>query len=593
MSDSHCLNYYHISSSSKVFIMSSLTGGGKKEKEIIDKKKIVKKKKGMENPISDSSDSSSSEKLIGKDSGIDREENDHIPDFTKVNDLNEVMYKDIINELKSQNSQLITQLSLLSRQQEEQNKKFEKLKKKRKNKKYQSSSSSSSSSSSHSKPSIKSPLLKKHNNNEISSSSSQSSNKPRIINLKNIKEYSGSEEFKEWVKLFNVQMNAGNYDNSTKLVTLVNYLGPNIQSWLANTDPEISKDYIRLCEALQNGFKKKQKTTRELYKELVLISQGEEEAVVTYETRLLSKVRDINTNMTDLDLKELFISGLEPNLQLAIRQLNKDKYNTEIIIIKAKEEEIKLNQVRASERERKNRNNFNHNNNNNYSNSNSGLCTSCKVDQATPGKSMCNSCFKKSKENNNNSNNSNNNRNNNTNNSNSSSKINLNSNENKLCIGCNLNYSTPGKSKCQSCFINKVNNNLKTSSNSNNNNNNYKSSSNPNNNNNNSKSSFNLNNNSNKIHNKMNEEKVDFIKNKVKYITINNSSPNPLFWDNSKLLEEKRCLYCTEFIGKHSLPVCKEKYLNYSPPEIRTLFSKSIIPLSRTQWPTGSPQSPP
>ncbi len=41
-------------------------------------------------------------------------------------------------------------------------------------------------------------------------------------------------------------MNAGHYDNNTKLVTLVNYLGPSIQSWLANTDPEISKDYSRL-----------------------------------------------------------------------------------------------------------------------------------------------------------------------------------------------------------------------------------------------------------------------------------------------------------------------------------------------------------
>ena len=56
MSDSHCLDYYHISSSSKVFIMPSLTGGGKKDKIINNKKKIVNKKKGeMENPISDSS----------------------------------------------------------------------------------------------------------------------------------------------------------------------------------------------------------------------------------------------------------------------------------------------------------------------------------------------------------------------------------------------------------------------------------------------------------------------------------------------------------------------------------------------------------
>jgi len=267
--------------------------------------------------------------------------------------------------------------------------------------------------------------------------------------------------------------------------------------------------------------------------------------------------------MTDLDLKELFISGLEPNLQLVIRQLNKDRYKTEKIIIKAKEEEIKLNQVKASERERKNRNNFNSNNNNNNSNT-SSLCSSCKVDQATPGKSMCTPCFKKSKENNNNNNN---NINNNNNSNNKNKNNNSNNNNTKLCIGCNLNFPTPGKSKCQSCFINKVNN--KNNSNSNNNNNN-----------------------DNKSNNNKKQE-IDFTQNKVKYITINNSSTNPLYWDNTKILDEKRCLYCTELMSKHSTPTCKENYPNYSAPEIRTLLSKSITPPTRTSMPTGTPQSPP
>src|SRR5215213_10151913 len=113
-------------------------------------------------------------------------------------------------------------------------------------------------------------------------------------------------------------MNAGHYDNNTRLVTLVNYLGPNIQQWLAETDPNISSDFDRLCEALQFGFRKKEKTTRELYKELISIRQNDDEAVVTYETRLIAKVRDMRSNMTDLELKELFLSGLEPSLQLIV-----------------------------------------------------------------------------------------------------------------------------------------------------------------------------------------------------------------------------------------------------------------------------------
>ena len=87
--------------------------------------------------------------------------------------------------------------------------------------------------------------------------------------------------------------------------------------------------------------------------------------------------------------------------------------------------------------------------------------------------------------------------------------------------------------------------------------------------------------------------KVDFIQNKVKYVTPNNSSPNPLHWDNDKIITEKRCLYCIEPMSKHPSNPCKEKYLNYKEPEIRTLLLKKISPPVRNQIPLGAPQSPP
>ncbi len=303
MSDSHSLNFYHISSSSKVFILSALRGGGKED----GKKKINSKK------IKKSSSSSDNEKQDDVGEGMENP----LGELNKINGLAEVEYKDLIKEFRDQNTQLINQMSTFTKIQEEQNKKITKLTKKKKKKKYLSSSSSSSLSSSSSSSS--SFRFNINNSSPQNSYSSSSSSKPRIINLKNIKEYDGQEEFREWIKFYNVQMNAGNYEEGTKLVTLVNHLGPNMQLWLANTDPEISKDYSRLCDALQNGFKKKQKTTRQLLTELTKIIQEEDEAVVTYETRLKAKVRDGCPNTTDEELKDLFISGLEPELQLIVR----------------------------------------------------------------------------------------------------------------------------------------------------------------------------------------------------------------------------------------------------------------------------------
>ena len=90
-----------------------------------------------------------------------------------------------------------------------------------------------------------------------------------------------------------------------------------------------------------------------------------------------------------------------------------------------------------------------------------------------------------------------------------------------------------------------------------------------------------------------NENKIDFTSNRVKFMKTDNSSTNPLLWDDEKLKDEKRCFYCTKHLKEHdpNMP-CKEKFQNYFSKEVRHLLFKNLTPPVRSSKPTGEAKHP-
>ena len=77
----------------------------------------------------------------------------------------------------------------------------------------------------------------------------------------------------------------------------------------------------------------------------------------------------------------------------------------------------------------------------------------------------------------------------------------------------------------------------------------------------------------------------------VAYLSINNSSTNPLEWDYTKLSSEKRCHCCAQVMQPNH--PCQTTYVNYSAPEVRTLLFKNIPIPQRLTKPTGPPHQTP
>ena len=89
------------------------------------------------------------------------------------------------------------------------------------------------------------------------------------------------------------------------------------------------------------------------------------------------------------------------------------------------------------------------------------------------------------------------------------------------------------------------------------------------------------------------EEKPNFAISRVKFVKIDNSSTNPLLWDDDKSKEEKRCFYCAKHLKEHdaSKP-CKNTHQNYFSREVRNLLMKNINPPVRNSRPTGEAKYP-
>ena len=91
--------------------------------------------------------------------------------------------------------------------------------------------------------------IKNNNNNN-----NNNRNVKSITKLKSVKVFDGSEEFKEWIKPFKLQM--CKYDDETKLITLIHYLSDKLILTLADLGPEISSDFETLCSFLIQEFRK-------------------------------------------------------------------------------------------------------------------------------------------------------------------------------------------------------------------------------------------------------------------------------------------------------------------------------------------------
>ncbi len=391
----------------------------------------------------------------------------------------------------------------------------------------------------------------------LSGSRSERGAKPLFI--KHVKMFDGSTPFEEWFKEINIKLIAGKHSDDVKLATLVEYLSPELLRWLNGLDESCLESFNSLYVLLKNEFRDKSKSPSSSMNKIINTRQMQNEAVTTYSVRLLQAVSESDVLLDrDTVVKSFFIDGLLPEIMKKVRsKVHTSDFLQTVSVAKA--EELDILRTKAAIR-RVNINNSLINR----------KCSNASCSNETvANRSLCDSCFQEKKKNNNNSNNSynKNNNNNNNNNKNESSKKSVNTDTltNSKCRKCNLNFPTPGKSMCESCFNNNRNNN-----NNNNNNNNSV-----------GKGAGGK------------KEEVDFTKYKVKYLTPDNNSSDALLWDSEKIKSENRCFYCTHPLSNHKeKEECKNKYPNYSATEVRTLlhFRKRIQP--RSVRPTLGPLPP-
>ena len=225
-------------------------------------------------------------------------------------------------------------------------------------------------------------------------------------------------------------------------------------------EPKYCSDYVSLCKFLGAEFKMAEKSVRETLDEV---------------------------HIPLSERKDLFVSGLNRDLQKMVRVLVSGEITLEKTLEIAKAQEIELGKITASIRTK-----------NEISNSNkeiknekkvpSGKCKKCSSNTFF-GRDLCSNCFNKSKK---------------ENNSIASSETKNNSklkseNNFKTCEKCKLNLTPIDKNFCNYCSMKEEKNNTKKEK----------------------KSNF-------------SEEKLNFAISRVKFVKIDNSSTNQLLWDDDK-----------------------------------------------------------
>src|SRR5215471_2724782 len=175
----------------------------------------------------------------------------------------------------------------------------------------------------------------------------------------------------------------------------MNYLSDELISSFSNLEPKYCSDYVSFCKFLGAEFKMAEKSVRETLDEVSKMQQKEGEAVLTFYARLNAKLIDIKFHIPLSERKELFVSGLNPDLQKMVRVLVSGEITLEKTLEIAKAQEIELGRKTASIRTK-----------NEISNSNkeiknekkvpSGKCEKCSSNTYF-GRELCSNCFNKSK----------------------------------------------------------------------------------------------------------------------------------------------------------------------------------------------------
>ncbi len=360
------------------------------------------------------------------------------------------------------------------------------------------------------------------------------------IKLTNITVYDGTTSFKDWLKMFNLKVVSGRYNDDTKLVTIMEYLSEGILKWLAQLDSNTTSTYNNLLSALQAEYGEKDRSVGSQLQKVLDVKQKEGESVATYAARLAAAREECIDGISDSLMRNVFLDGLVESIQADVRDEVGDEEDIDVVLAVARKKES--NRLRTYDAQKRHARTPTNPSPSSIPANTPTKCVICKVNQPPPGKVTCRSCYKAAKSHGIPT----------TTATTSTSPTTTGANVNipKLCTICSLRAPNPGKSWCESCYRQHVSVGAARTN------------------------------------------ARDFSKFKVKFATPNDESPNPKEWSSKKLKEEKRCFYCAELLTSHSSS-CREKYPFYHSTEVLTLLRSGIVPPTRTGVPEGAPVSPP
>ena len=369
------------------------------------------------------------------------------------------------------------------------------------------------------------------------------------LKLTGIPIYDGKSSFKRWLKKFELKVSAGNHSDAVKYVTLLEYLSPSINDFLAELDRDTFSSYSLLINLLRQEHKQHDPiggTTS--VQSLLSIRQEPGECVSSFAARLAAAVTDcaeMDLHGTEFE-KNCFIDGLRSNIQVKVREFGKSE-DVQSLLVRAKEVEDNIAFTEAA-LSRHNRANTPHSPPHSPSPSPShtpSLCHECKVNPTSTNHKYCSACFLKKKE---------------------KKRDKMSGSSGKkvktVCSRCNVNPPNPGYGWCEQCYQD-------------------------------SRKSMPSPPPSRPPHTSPpsslppSNQSTDWTKYKVEFLPADDNATDPLLWSNAKVQSQKRCFYCAEPLKGHATPACKEKYPHYHYLEVRALKSRHIEPPGRSSQPTG------
>ena len=338
-------------------------------------------------------------------------------------------------------------------------------------------------------------------------------------------------------------MNAGNCSNQTRLVTMMDYLSPKINSWLAELDYATLNSYDNLLKVLRDEYGDKVIGDGDKLRRVIDTRQNTDETVAAYASRLAAVIEECEVHLPIPTLVGCFVDGLDMSIQEKVRdKVDCQRHSLAEVLFIAKKKETSYKKTQANVSRLSIATPVNPKN-----------CIDCKTSLATQGKDRCRACFNIFK------------------NKGNPSVV----QPAAVCTSCGVNPTTSSRPLCSNCYKSKGgkrgNNNysptpqiittpVKTIT-------------------------------TNPLPS-ISAGKADFTVNKVKVNIDNDNSMNKLDWSQNKLYTEKRCYFCTELTAGHSLPLCKDKYEHYYSAEIKTLIKAGVTPPIRKVRPTGPPVNP-